>query len=391
MTRILLLLLTISLALNIYWYQRFSSGDTHPAEKSIVVISSQPAGSSSPQAVVSHAIDTKPSLLLVNEAQQAFEMQDFYIAVDLLHDLEHEDEKQAQRLKYEWLKQLHLLIASQQYQQAHLFLDALLNFYPDDPMFKPVRAELFQKAGKIHDAITIYYDLLLTTQDDIQAATWRQFARDLSVHYIGQLKVRADWQHLLHFIDDVEQSDPDFTTYALARIQAYLALQQLDDADFELKKLAYDPSLSSVIAEFQQQLLLAQSERKAIQLQQFANQFFVSALINRADHVQLMIDTGAALTVISRDVFNRLSSEYEFTFVREAEMNTAGGLAMAQIYNANAFSIDEFEIKDLRIAVMPLSLSHHADGLLGMNFLRYFQFEIDQQNTQLWLKPNTPK
>ena len=75
-----------------------------------------------------------------------------------------------------------------------------------------------------------------------------------------------------------------------------------------------------------------------------------------------------------------------------ASINTAGGLVQAPIYQFNSFAIDSFaaesyRVSDMQFVVMNLDENSGGDGLLGMNFLRAFTFQIDQRNNLLLLQP----
>jgi predicted aspartyl protease len=78
------------------------------------------------------------------------------------------------------------------------------------------------------------------------------------------------------------------------------------------------------------------------------------------------------------------------TFIRNAKINTAGGVVDSPIYRFSSFAIGDYRIAEMQFVVMDLDNSgskKNGDGLLGMNFLKVFNFQIDQQNSRLILKP----
>lgn len=99
-----------------------------------------------------------------------------------------------------------------------------------------------------------------------------------------------------------------------------------------------------------------------------------------------MIDTGASTTVISQEAFDALPRRVKREFIGNFTVNTANGPVDAPVYRFNTLRIGEYQVEDIAIVVLSLQ-NLGADGLLGMNFLNQFRFNIDQVNSQLILSP----
>nr|WP_269783420.1 retropepsin-like aspartic protease [Marinibactrum halimedae] len=127
---------------------------------------------------------------------------------------------------------------------------------------------------------------------------------------------------------------------------------------------------------------------RAVPLQQQGDHYVVGAVFDDGQRVNLILDTGASLSVISESSFNSLSGTLVTKFIRTVEMNTAGGVVSAPVYEVEAFAVDEYAVKNMQFAVMSLENMASSDGLLGMNYLREFAFRIDQKNKHLVLAPN---
>ena len=69
---------------------------------------------------------------------------------------------------------------------------------------------------------------------------------------------------------------------------------------------------------------------------------------------------------------------------RTGLFTTANGRVSAPIYRLDSVSIGDWQVSDLDVGVLELGDSG-IDGLLGMNFLRHFQFFIDQHEALLRL------
>ncbi len=73
---------------------------------------------------------------------------------------------------------------------------------------------------------------------------------------------------------------------------------------------------------------------------------------------------------------------------RTGVFNTANGLVRAPVYKLDALLVGDWQVSQLEIGVLDLGGSPAIDGLLGMNFLRHFQFFIDQNEALLRLSIN---
>ncbi len=103
--------------------------------------------------------------------------------------------------------------------------------------------------------------------------------------------------------------------------------------------------------------------------------------------VPLMIDTGASITTLSADFFNRIKSSTKATYIGSRVFNTANGLTRGKMYHVKQISIGQFTLDSMKIAVLDSMDSSQSAGLLGMNLLRHFRFEIDQDTAELLLAP----
>jgi predicted aspartyl protease len=66
-------------------------------------------------------------------------------------------------------------------------------------------------------------------------------------------------------------------------------------------------------------------------------------------------------------------------------LTTAGGEVDSRIYQVEEFALQGYQVNNLLFAVIPYK-GQKNDGLLGMNYLRLFDFHIDQSNNLLRLE-----
>jgi clan AA aspartic protease (TIGR02281 family) len=103
----------------------------------------------------------------------------------------------------------------------------------------------------------------------------------------------------------------------------------------------------------------------------------VEVTLNDQATLKLLIDTGASMTALTRESFRRLSRQ-RFSLLGTRLFNTANGYTRGDIYRASALTLGEARLEGANIAVLDLRTMDDIDGLLGMNVLRQFHFEIDQ-------------
>ncbi|MGS2718065.1 retropepsin-like aspartic protease family protein [Eionea flava] len=133
-----------------------------------------------------------------------------------------------------------------------------------------------------------------------------------------------------------------------------------------------------------------EDSKLSIPLKRVANQFIVSTKISSSS-TQLLIDTGASLTTINKTHFNTIKRTSNLSFLRQQNFLTANGKTSGAVYTAKEFFIGEYLLENIEIAVLDFPTSSHSNGLLGMNVLQQFTFQIDQENAALILEKNTSR
>ena len=126
------------------------------------------------------------------------------------------------------------------------------------------------------------------------------------------------------------------------------------------------------------------AEPAGIPLQRMGDHYIVDARPAGAQAMQLLIDTGASLTILEPRILERSGIRYTHTG-RTRVFNTANGPVRAPVYLLESLSVGEGQVDQLEVAALELSVGTGIDGLLGMNFLSRFQFFIDQNRSLLRL------
>lgn len=104
-------------------------------------------------------------------------------------------------------------------------------------------------------------------------------------------------------------------------------------------------------------------------------QFIVEAVLDDQQPIRLLVDTGAAMTAIDQSLLRRagydLNGETQY-------FSTANGVVAAPVLSVASLSLGEARMTSLSVGALDLNLPGGVAGLLGMNFLRHYEFRIDQ-------------
>ena len=115
----------------------------------------------------------------------------------------------------------------------------------------------------------------------------------------------------------------------------------------------------------------------AIPLERRGDGYLVEVTLNDQATLKLLVDTGASMTALTSESFRRLQRQ-RFGLLGTLLFNTANGYTRGDIYRTSALTLGEERLEGINIAVLDLRTMEDIDGLLGMNVLRHFHFEIDQ-------------
>jgi clan AA aspartic protease (TIGR02281 family) len=212
----------------------------------------------------------------------------------------------------------------------------------------------------------------------------------------ASLKSNNDQNELLALYQKLTQMEPDYAPWFIGLAVSQLALEDKDAARRSLLLVAQDPDVGA-----QAQVMLAEltaasagtddmrpqvstTEVIGIALHRRGNHFIVDASPAHNRNLQLLIDTGASLTMLKPDVFKHPGIQYTDTG-RTVVFNTANGPVRAPIYILDSLVVGDWQVNQLEVGVLSGLGDSNIDGLLGMNFLKHFQFSIDQNEALLRL------
>lgn len=128
-------------------------------------------------------------------------------------------------------------------------------------------------------------------------------------------------------------------------------------------------------------------EEITIPLTKMGGSLIVEAQLNQERSVQLIVDTGASMTVLSTQVAIDLgilgTTENELMTV-----NTAGGQVQVNVNYLSSVTVGSAQAFDVGVAIHDLpDIPSQIEGLLGMSFLKHFLVTLDAEHGKLILRP----
>lgn len=211
---------------------------------------------------------------------------------------------------------------------------------------------------------------------------------------LGQLSQRTDqrlsreqrWIELLGYYEYLAAIDFSRPEFELRRALLYRHLGEQARGSALLASLQaadngsnpqWTATLEQHLAEATTEIAPGTEPSSAIALERRGDGYLVDVTLNDRTSMKLLIDTGASITALSQESFRRLQ-RHRVSLLGTRLFNTANGYTRGDIYRAAALTLGQERIEDINIAVLDLRTMDDIDGLLGMNVLRQFHFEIDQ-------------
>jgi len=273
--------------------------------------------------------------------------------------------------------------------------DSFLSAYYNDIDVLLLLANFNQRNGFYIEGVNVYQLAKSYAYDDSDlqkiSRGFNQFVQ-ASDDYFSQ---NEDWVSLSHLYGHIESSGLLTVQYEYRHAVVYRNLGNKDAALDQLESIKNDSVVGAKARQLLQELLeqdnvpaVSNPWRNAsrVALAQSGNQYLVGLGVGRRDNVTLLIDTGASLTTLSRDSFAALSSGVDVREVGSRLFQTANGVTKGTVYTFSELNIGPYTLRNTPVAVLDFSLSSNVDGLLGMNILGQFRFQIDQDNVQLLLR-----
>jgi clan AA aspartic protease (TIGR02281 family) len=323
---------------------------------------------------------------IVNNIKKAINAKDYSNANFLIHTLTTEQQTELSEIRLYWLQATQTLIQQKLFTHAEDSINAYLAFQGDDTDFLYQQVDLYGQQQLPLLAIKHAYEVQYHLFNRAEVHEAVNVARELVQQQVDVLIKNNHWLELRNLIEEVLLFDAESV-----KLQWVFARAQYQLGEFEYALNAIEPLLNQPNYKIKARALLADIEAalrkpQSIPLSRQGEHFIVQALMNDTFNVSLMLDTGASISLLSESAFDELSQYSDVIYIKDLNLNTAGGTVTASIYQVAEFSIQGYVVNDFIFAVSPSYANDYNDGLLGMNFLKAFDFHIDQNNGLLILK-----
>lgn len=307
------------------------------------------------------------------------------MAIAAMDKLQQESEWQAAQLKILWSQELSGHLGDGDLAFVGNALGALLDAYPYDEDLLLTQAQWFQAEGRWLEASDAYYELaeqsLGEMVDDLIAQ-----ARQNATSALTDMQQQSLWPQALDYLDQLLWREPDLPQYLTALVEFNLASGNVDNARLQLERLQALPDQKSQSEQLLQAINQAANPKPTVlQLQSNGKHLRADLVLEENLAVSLMLDTGASLSVITPEILALLQ---DARYQRTVTMNTAAGPTSAEIYRVSHAQLGPYQMHNVELAVLPLT-GVGSQGLLGMNILRNFTFQIDTEAKTLTLEPGS--
>lgn len=333
-------------------------------------------------------IKNNPLFNLIDAANEAFDQLNFFLAFQLLSDIQTINESSAIKLQSQWLTKAYDWLTHKRYLHIQKLLDNAFIYFPHDESWQLVYIELLLALDNPLKAIDIYREIILNTFDINKEENLVAQLHKLAKKTLQSLESENQWSSIIELATQLLLDDPNYPPYLFALANAYSYTDSPEHALPFLQQIEHINEYRHKINQIYNKIY-AQNDLNKVKLLKLNDHFIVNTTLNQRLSADLMIDTGASLTVISSLLYEELQNTVEITRGRTVRLQTAGGEKQAFSIIINEFAVGDFLLNNFEVVVLDISDLSGADGLLGMNFLKRFKFSIDQENAFLFLEDFT--
>ena len=309
------------------------------------------------------------------------------------------DDMAAADARMQILSHARQLVAESRFSLAEQLLQRFLIAAYRDVEARILLAEVYLGEQDFNAAIDQFYEVRGYAYRPVMLQRISSRIQSTVAELASSLKGNNEQNTLLVLYQHLTQLEPDHAPWFIGLASAQLALDDKEAARRSLLLVSQDPDVGAQAQVMLSEITIALDERQdtesqvsatevvGISLHRSGNHFIVDASPARNRNIRLLIDTGASLTMFTPEVFEQPGIQYKNTG-RSGVFNTANGLVRAPIYVLDSLSVGDWQVNQLEVGVLAMHGESNIDGLLGMNFLRHFQFFIDQNEALLRLSTN---
>ncbi|AQP99866.1 hypothetical protein B0W48_08725 [Pseudoalteromonas aliena] len=315
---------------------------------------------------------------LLSIAKLQFKQHQFNAALNSYQQLKSTHPESAKNLYSSWLVQLKIWLNSDLLLSESL-INALLNNSPYNVELLDLQVEYLINSEQTQNAIIALFELFpLLSADQKNNANTR--LNTLTQSELNALTEQQNWQAIIENIQiwlDYKSDNAQFL-YPLA--YAYYQQSDLISAQATLDRMPSQHNLKTQVQTLHAMIDKALSPSDYVTLAPYGAHYLITTEINSNLSTELMIDTGASVTSLPTNIIDKISPQP--LYLGDVTVNTANGQIVVRRYQIESFKVGEQIIYGFEV----LGIENvRGQGLLGMNFLSRFKFNINQQTDELEL------
>ena len=293
-----------------------------------------------------------------------------------------------QRMRNRLIARIVRLIRLQQYQNAQQLISTYLDADAYDAEVLVLQAQLYNIVGRHLEALSNAYDAKIYGDQSIEEDAVDQLIAKMLDEYEKQLIEKKEWQALVSLYSLVVDKDysEHQSLYYYKLAQAQFKLGDYHTALANLSQIIGHPLWNRKALYFQHTIekFIDGDGIVAIPVNRIdPNKFLVVATINDTIEAELLIDTGASLSVLRENFVEEV--ELPIKDEEPLTLTTVSDTVEARTIKLDSFGINEIQFADMTIGVTEMPDDFLPDGLLGMDYLSQFEFNLDQNALTLYL------
>ncbi len=250
--------------------------------------------------------------------------------------------------------------------------------------------ELFEKGVALDDDSDKeiqFYQKAIEVDPNFAPAYYR-----LGAIYFRQADYDLSAEHFVKFLQ--YGSEADIRAY---NVELYFSPEDLEVFREATEETAPKPEGQEVVAQPGEGEVVEKGEEPVtessegvesiIRFSATSGHMIVPAVLNGSNNSPMLFDTGAGITVLSKDLAQNLGLRMEPG--KSIKLRTVATNVQAQMATLDSITVGDFTKTDFPVAVVDLGSENKKlfNGILGMDFLSTYIIRIDNQTSSIFLSP----
>lgn len=261
-------------------------------------------------------------------------------------------------------------------------LNKYYHLFPEDTEAGLLYANILHQLQHFHAETFLLMGMLYKTADPGLLKNIKKRLRNAINAYTQPMMRSGSYRDLLNYYRQLSNLDGSNPNYQLKQVSILIDMGMLQQASAILQPLLFDPDVSHQTEALSEKINRVSSAhyQTSIPMERSGENFLVPVSINGNPPIQLLLDTGASITLIQRRESAINDEHYQ-----RITLQTANGRIQVPLMEASEVTIGGYRLFSIKMGIVFKPVSAHAKGLLGMNILKHFNFFIDQKTPALKL------